>query len=135
MGVTSTACGQGLERDRFRFPGQPRKAGRKPARIAIPVAADDQRDREIGMNWSMTPGFDGLDAGTLAESWRQQPGTPCYCSDLTSGEMPGALAATDAARAPIRRDLAVAAIQERVGDPTTNPGPEWGVRLSRVMVM
>jgi 8-hydroxy-5-deazaflavin:NADPH oxidoreductase len=27
-------------------------------------------------------GFDGLDAGPLAESWRQQPGTPVYTTDL-----------------------------------------------------
>jgi hypothetical protein len=27
-------------------------------------------------------GFDGLDAGPLAESWRQQPGTPIYTTDL-----------------------------------------------------
>jgi 8-hydroxy-5-deazaflavin:NADPH oxidoreductase len=28
-------------------------------------------------------GFDGLDAGSLAESWRQQPGTPIYATDLS----------------------------------------------------
>lgn len=106
-----------------------------PGRIAIPVAADDQRDREIGMKLVDDTGFDGFDAGSLADSWRQQPGTPCYCTDLTSDEMPDALATADAERAPKRRDLAVAVIMERVGDPKTNPGPEWGVRLSRALYM
>src|SRR6266403_2240757 len=27
-------------------------------------------------------GFDGVDAGTLDESWRQQPATPVYCKDF-----------------------------------------------------
>jgi predicted dinucleotide-binding enzyme len=26
-------------------------------------------------------GFDGVDAGTIDESWRQQPGTPVYATD------------------------------------------------------
>ncbi|WP_026454431.1 NADPH-dependent F420 reductase [Saccharomonospora iraqiensis] len=106
-----------------------------PGRIAIPVAADDPKAREVGMKLVDDTGFDGFDAGTLAESWRQQPGNPCYCTDLTADEIPDALANADAERAPKRRDLAVAAIMERVGDPRTNPGPEWGVRLSRALFM
>ncbi|MDQ3426774.1 MAG: NADP oxidoreductase, partial [Gemmatimonadota bacterium] len=27
-------------------------------------------------------GFDGVDAGSLDESWRQQPGTPVYGTDF-----------------------------------------------------
>ena len=27
-------------------------------------------------------GIDGIDAGTLADSWRKHPGTPAYCRDL-----------------------------------------------------
>ena len=27
-------------------------------------------------------GFDGVDAGGLDESWRQQPGTPVYAADF-----------------------------------------------------
>src|SRR5438128_2274713 len=83
------------------------------------VPADDEQDRQLGMALVEDTGFDAVDAGTLAESWRQQPGTPCYCTDLTSEEMPGALATADATRSPRRRDLAVAAIMERVGDGTT----------------
>ena len=118
--------------DSFASKGKP--AG-SPGRIAVPVAADDERDRKVGMGLVEETGFDAVDAGTLAESWRQQPGTPCYCTDLTREEMTGALAAADAARSPKRRDLAVAAIMERVGDGTTNPDAEYSVRLHRALFM
>jgi|tagenome__1003787_1003787.scaffolds.fasta_scaffold20565579_1 predicted dinucleotide-binding enzyme len=118
--------------DSFASKGKP--AG-SPGRIAVPVAADDEGDRKVGMGLVEETGFDAVDAGTLAESWRQQPGTPCYCTDLTREEMTGALAAADAARSPKRRDLAVAAIMERVGDGTTNPDAEYSVRLHRALFM
>ncbi|GAA3005920.1 NAD(P)-binding domain-containing protein [Streptosporangium longisporum] len=118
--------------DSFANKGKP--AG-SPDRIAIPVAADSERDREPAMALVEDTGFDAFYAGTLAESWRQQPGAPCYCTDLTREQMPAALAAAQAARLPKRRDLAVAAIQERVGDATTNPDADYGVRLNRVLFM
>ena len=37
-------------------------------------------------------GFDAIDAGTLAESWRQQPGTPVYGADLDAAGVARALA-------------------------------------------
>jgi hypothetical protein len=78
-------------------------------------------------------GFDAFDAGTLAESWRQPPGAPCYCTDLTREEMPAVLAAAERARLPKRRDLLVAAIFERVGDGVKNPDAEYAVRLNRAL--
>ncbi|MFP2906719.1 hypothetical protein ACLESD_16990 [Pyxidicoccus sp. 3LFB2] len=53
--------------------------------------------------------------------------------DLTREEMPTALATADRARLPKRRDLAVAAFQERMGDSTTNPDADFGVRISRAL--
>lgn len=104
-------------------------------RIAIPVAADDPTHRRIGMNLVSDTGFDGFDAGGLADSWRQQPGSPAYCTDLTSEELPDALASAQVERLPKRRDIAVAAFAERAGDSTTNPDSSFGVRLSRVLFM
>ena len=106
-----------------------------PGRIALSVAADREADRKVGMQLVEDTGFDAFDAGTLAESWRQQPGAPCYCTDLTLAELPAALATAEASRLPKRRDLAVAAIQERLGDSTTNPDAEYGVRLIRALFM
>lgn len=104
-----------------------------PGRIALPVAADREADRKVAMALVEDTGFDAFDAGTLAESWRQQPGAPCYGTDLTREEMPAALAAAESARLPKRRDLAVAAFQERMGDSTTNPDADFGVRISRAL--
>jgi predicted dinucleotide-binding enzyme len=118
--------------DSFARKGKP--AGSQD-RIAIPVAAENDRDRKVGMALVEYTGFDAFDAGTLADSWRQQPGAPGYCTDLTLEEMPAAHAAAERARLPKRRDLAVAAIVERVGDGTTNPDAEYGVRLSRALYM
>lgn len=118
--------------DSFAKKGTP--AG-SPDRIALPVAADRERDRKVGMALVEDTGFDAFDAGTLAESWRQQPGAPCYCTDLTRKELPAALAAAERARLPKRRDLSVAAVYERVGDGTKNPDAEYAVRLNRVLFM
>lgn len=104
-------------------------------RIALAVAADNQRDREAGMALVEETGFEAFDSEALAESWRQQPGAPCYCTDLTHEEVGPALAAAEKTRLPKRRDLAVAAIMERVGDGKTNPDAGYGTRLSRALYM
>jgi hypothetical protein len=118
--------------DSFAKKGRP--AG-SPDRIALPVAADRERDRNVGMALVEDTGFDAFDAGTLAESWRQQPGAPCYCTDLTRKELPAALAAAERTRLPKRRDLSVAAVYERVGDGRKNPDAEYAVRLNRALFM
>lgn len=51
-----------------------------------------------------TAGFDPVDAGDLAGSWRQQPGTPAYCTELTKDELRAALAAAEKDRAARNRD-------------------------------
>jgi predicted dinucleotide-binding enzyme len=111
----------------------------KPAgaadRIAIPVAADHDRDREVTMSLVNDTGLDAVDAGPLADSWRQQPGAPVYCTDLSRAEVGPALNAAERDRLPKRRDLGVAVMQERLGDGTTNPDEDWGVRLVRVINM
>jgi 8-hydroxy-5-deazaflavin:NADPH oxidoreductase len=53
-----------------------------PDRIALPVAGDDDAARKVVMDLVEDLGFDAIDAGSLDESWRQQPGTPVYVADL-----------------------------------------------------
>ena len=118
--------------DSFAKKGKP--VGR-PDRIAIPVAADRETDRRVALTLVEATGFDAFYSGTLAESWRQQPGAPAYCTDLPREEMSAALAAAEAARLPKRRDLAVAAIMERLGDGTKNPDADFAVRLNRALCM
>lgn len=104
-------------------------------RIAIPVAADGDRERDVAMALVEETGLDAFYSGTLADSWRQQPGAPCYCTDLRLEEMPKALASAERERLPKRRELAIAAIMERVGDSTTNPDSDYAVRLTRALFM
>jgi 8-hydroxy-5-deazaflavin:NADPH oxidoreductase len=59
--------------------GKPKGAA---GRIALPIAGDDRRSKEVVIRLLDELGFDGVDAGTLDESWRQQPATPVYGTDL-----------------------------------------------------
>lgn len=61
-------------------------------RIALPVAGDDASAKKQVMALVDQLGFDPVDAGSLAESWRQQPGTPVYCGDFDAAGVRKALA-------------------------------------------
>jgi predicted dinucleotide-binding enzyme len=104
-------------------------------RISIPVAGNIEKQKKMVMRLVSDTGFDAFDAGTIEESWRQQPGAPCYCTDLTYDEMKSAIAATEKTRLPARRDIAVQAIQERMGDKRSNPTADYIVRLHRALFM
>src|ERR1700753_1189372 len=69
-------------------------------RIALPVAGDDPAGKQIVLDLVDELGFDAVDGGPLAESWRQQPGTPVYGADLDAEEAIRALAAAS----PVRPD-------------------------------
>jgi predicted dinucleotide-binding enzyme len=69
-----------------------------PGRICLSIMGDDARSKEIVLKLIDELGFDGLDAGPLADSWRQQPGTPSYARDLDRPGREAALAEADAAR-------------------------------------
>ena len=45
-------------------------------------------------------GFDGVDAGSLDESWRQQPATPVHATDLDAMGVRRALAEASRERLP-----------------------------------
>lgn len=49
-----------------------------PGRLALAVAGDDAKQKAIVIQLIDELGFDAVDAGSLDESWRQQPGTPSY---------------------------------------------------------
>jgi hypothetical protein len=81
-------------------------------RIAIPVAADDAHAMAVARGLVDETGFDALDAGDLAHSWHQQPGTPAYCTELTLPELQVVLSAADKARAPVDRDVLIKGFME-----------------------
>jgi predicted dinucleotide-binding enzyme len=61
-------------------------------RIALPVAGDDPMGKRIVFDLVDSIGFDPVDGGTIAESWRQQPDTPVYGTDLDAEAAVRALA-------------------------------------------
>ncbi|CAD9219982.1 3-hydroxyisobutyrate dehydrogenase [Burkholderia cenocepacia] len=75
-----------------------------PGRLAIAVAGDDDNAKRITMALVDAVGFDPVDAGSLDESWRQQPSTPAYCCDWDAPTMRDALAAAIVGDATAKRD-------------------------------
>lgn len=71
-----------------------------PGRIALPVAGDAPRAKQIVLRLLDELGFDGVDAGGLDESWRQQPGTPVYATDFDANGVRRALAEATPERKP-----------------------------------
>ena len=71
-----------------------------PGRLAIPVAGDDAKAKQIVMRLINELGFDPIDDGSLDESWRQQPGTPVYDKALDSVAVRQALAEARKERQP-----------------------------------
>jgi 8-hydroxy-5-deazaflavin:NADPH oxidoreductase len=85
------------------------KLGRPPdssGRIALPVAGDDAAAKAVVLRLIDELGFDGVDAGGLDESWRQQPGTPVYATDLDASGVGQALAKAGKERKPEWRGTA-----------------------------
>lgn len=76
-------------------------------RIALPIAGDDARGKKVLLELVDALGFDGVDAGSLEESWRQQPGTPVYCTDLDADGVRRALRAADRTKSAERRELSI----------------------------
>jgi predicted dinucleotide-binding enzyme len=77
--------------------GQPRGT---PGRIALPAAGDDAAAKAKVMKVVDELGFGPVDAGGLDESWRQQPGTPVYATDLDANGVRRALAEARRDRKP-----------------------------------
>lgn len=103
-----------------------------PERLAAPVAADRAEDRDITMALVEESGFDAYDSGAIADSWRQQCGSPCYCTEVKLEELPKALESADLSRSRRRQDLFFAVYLERF-ELGTNPGREFVVRLSQIL--
>src|SRR6185437_6419159 len=67
-------------------------------RIALSVAGDASDAKAAVLRLVDDLGFDPVDGGDLANSWRQQPGTPAYCRDLEAAALRRALAEADPSR-------------------------------------
>jgi predicted dinucleotide-binding enzyme len=63
-----------------------------PGRIALPVSGDNAAAKAKLVQIIDEIGFDAIDAGSLRESWRQQPATPVYGTNLDLAGVRKALA-------------------------------------------
>ena len=81
--------------------GRPEGAG---DRLAVTVAGDNPQEKSLVSGLVNEVGFDPVDAGGLAESWRIQPATPAYCCDFNAEDTRQALAAAIPGEAPAKRD-------------------------------
>lgn len=68
---------------------------RNSNRIALSVAGNDEEQKQVVMKLIDEIGFDAIDGGLLADSWRQQPGEPAYCQDLDQENLKAALQKAD----------------------------------------
>ncbi len=57
------------------------------SRIALPVSGDDNQSKALVYMLIDDSGFDSLDIGSLQDSWKQQPGSPVYCTDLNRAQL------------------------------------------------
>ena len=71
-----------------------------PGRIALAVSGDDARAKATVMALIDGIGFDAVDAGDIAGSWRQQPGSPGYLKDYDVAGVRRALAEATIERKP-----------------------------------
>lgn len=67
-------------------------------RIALPIAGEDGPGRDLIHGIVDQLGFEPVDAGPIAASWRQQPGTPVYGKDFDADNTVKALAEASPAR-------------------------------------
>jgi len=73
-----------------------------PDRSYLPIAGDDADAKAAVTAFLDSIGYGAVDAGPLAESWRQQPGTPVYGAPYGSfDDEKGSPASADAIRAAL----------------------------------
>jgi 8-hydroxy-5-deazaflavin:NADPH oxidoreductase len=78
-------------------------------RVAFPISGDNPKAKEVVAQLIDRIGFDSVDAGTIAESWRQQPGSPAYCTNPTKQELEVWLTTVDRSSLTTNRDKALKA--------------------------
>jgi predicted dinucleotide-binding enzyme len=66
------------------LPGRPK--GDKD-RIALAVSGDSAQAKAIAFKLVDELGYDPFDIGTIADSWKQQPGSTIYCRDIRLDEV------------------------------------------------
>ncbi|SDM25379.1 hypothetical protein SAMN04488084_1054 [Pedobacter antarcticus] len=97
-------------------------SGGKPqgtkGRVAMAISGDDIQAKNIISGLIDEAGFDVVDAGDLQSSWRHQPGTPAYCTELNTKELKQALKDGIREVAAQIRDSVIKLFSERATPPS-----------------
>ncbi|MFI7705489.1 NADPH-dependent F420 reductase [Nonomuraea sp. NPDC049480] len=67
-------------------------------RSALPIAGDDPAAKADVARLLDVLGYDAVDVGTLADSWRSEPGTPVYVQPYFPGQAPEGVSQEEAFR-------------------------------------
>jgi len=81
-------------------------------RLALPISGDDKQSKDLVSILVDDSGFDSLDYGSLQDSWRQQPGSPVYCTDLTLTQLKKSIEKARKELLPERRELGLTFIMK-----------------------
>jgi predicted dinucleotide-binding enzyme len=84
-------------------------------RVALSVAGDDAAEKQVVLDLIEAIGFDAIDTGSLADSWKQEPGSPAYCHDLDQEGLRSALDAAELAKRAEYREAADAQLRKMLG--------------------
>lgn len=83
------------------------KSNGEKDRIAIAVSGDEKKAKETVFKLVDELGFDPFDLGNIAQSWKQQPGSPIYCRDINLEELKKRVHTMETA-GPDLRDIIIA---------------------------
>ncbi|KAJ4854322.1 NADP oxidoreductase coenzyme f420-dependent domain-containing protein [Trichoderma breve] len=83
-----------------------------PKRVALPVSGEDDKSVAVVMELVEAMGFDAFNAGQLADSWRQQPGQPAYCTEPNLKELVSLLSSANRDGVSAKRDQGMALAQK-----------------------
>jgi predicted dinucleotide-binding enzyme len=85
------------------------------SRVALSVAGDDAAGKQIVLDLIEAIGFDAIDTGSLADSWKQEPGSPAYCNDLDKAGLLAALEAAELSKRAEYREAADSHLRQILG--------------------
>jgi predicted dinucleotide-binding enzyme len=88
------------------------RPGGNASRIALPIAGDDMKSKQLVTRLINDSGFDSYDHGTLEDSWRQEPGSPVYCTDLSLEELKRSIGKANKEQLSAKRELGLKHIIE-----------------------
>lgn len=91
--------------------------------VALPIAGDDRKSKQVVESLIKDSGFDCYDYGSLQDSWRQEPGSPVYCTDLSLRQLKKSIVKASKELLPERRELGLKQIMSL--------GPEQWTELVR----